>query len=239
MSDFRKPRIVGRVIKTLLLLFVLGVNALILWRVFFSTIPPASVDSMIPNETLSAAYSQHDGQLTARYQDQASVTRAEHNYGYFSVTQCVFIPEAKQVQIVVRYNNSTIRHLKEDYELAEMPQREETLFDVTLVKTVDLTPDVDTDNEDPEQLAFHRIFPSGEVIRDHTLLYTYCRYVFDNVSVEDDTLGVFADLYYVKDIHYESTPYGTLCLYDQNSAWLPYKLSKKDLQAMSQTFQED
>lgn len=188
---------------------------------------------MIAGERLSAAYAQYGDELQLLYQDQASITRAENNYGYFSVTQCVFIPEAGQVQIVVRYNNSTIRHLKEDYALEEMPSREDTLFDVTLVKTTDLTPDDPDDNLDPAKLSRERYSPSEGTVRATTALYTYCRYVFEGVCVDDLTVGVFADIYYVEDIDYDREAYGTLCLYDNLSEWLEYDLTKADRESLA------
>ena len=232
MPNFRTPRIIGRVIKTLFALFILAVNAILIWRVFFSASIPASVGTMLANDKLCAAYEQYGDELTLCYQEQATVTRAEHNYGYFSVTQCVFIPEAEQVQIVVRYNNSTLRHLAEDYGLAEIPSRDGTLFDVTLVKTTDLTPDDPDDNLDLANLSVERYAPSEGTVRDTTSLYTFYRYVFDNVSVDDVTVGVFADIYYVEDIDYESEAYGTLCLYDDLSEWKTYTLTAADRKAL-------
>ncbi len=233
MPNFRTPRLVGKVVKASFALFVLLVNVLILWRVFFSSATPKEIEHLLANDKLCAAYEQYGDELTLRYQEQATITRAEKNYGYFSVTQCVFIPEINQVQIVVRYNNSTIRHLAEDYALPSIPSREETLFDVTLVRTTDLTPEDSTDNTVPERLATKRYYPSEGTLRATTSLYTYYRYVFENVSVEDVTVGVFTDIYYIDDIDYENEAYGTLCLYDDASPWLDYRMTRADKQALT------
>ncbi|MBO7273261.1 MAG: hypothetical protein J6V22_00245, partial [Clostridia bacterium] len=61
-----------------------------------------------------------------------------------------------------------------------------------------------------------------------TSLYTYYRFVFDGVEVTPETLFVFADVYYEGDLNYDERPYGTLCLYDDESAWVSYKLSGKE-----------
>ncbi len=232
MPNFRKARIVGRIIRTLLVLIVVAINALLLWRVFVSTKPPREIAHLQANEALVSAYETHGASLTLRYQEQASITRAEGNYGYFSVTQCVFIPEAEQVQIILRYNNSTIRHLAEDYTLAEIPDRENHLFDVTLVKTTDLTPEDSSDNIKPEALSETRYAPNETYLRDTTSLYTYYRYTFDGISVDDLTVGVFVDVFYVDDIDYEQKAYGTLCIYDDGSEWLTYSLTSADKAAL-------
>lgn len=239
MPNFRKARIVGRVIKSIVVLLIFAINALLIWRVFFSTRLPASIAPLQANEALVSAYETHGDALTLRYQDQASITRAEDNYGYFSVTQCVFIPDAEQVQIIVRYNNSTIRHLAEDYDLPELPSRDEHLFDVTLVKTTDLTPTDKTDNTKLESLSLTRYAPNEGYLRDHTSLYTYYRYTFDNISVDDLTVGVFVDIYYAEDVDYDARAYGTLCIYDDGTKWSSYSLTSADQSALRAWRQPD
>lgn len=234
MPYFRKQRIAKYIVRSLFVLFVLFVNVLLIWRVFISTNMPKTVRTMTPNPTLSAAYAQYGDGLTLRYQNQEQVTSAKKNYGYFAVTQCVFIPEARQVQIVVRYNNSTLKHLALDYGLSEIPSKDSHLFDVTLVKTTDLTPDIaDDDLVDTTTFSTVRYQPSEAYVRDTTQLYTYYRYVFDNVELDELTIGVFADVYYVEDVDYEKPAYGTLCLYDNRSPWLTYKPTKDDRRAMA------
>ena len=127
--------------------------------------------------------------------------------------------------MVFRYNNSTLKHLAADYELGAIPDKSEVLFDVTLVTTTDLTPDNREDNADTAQLMMERYYPT-DFERTETSLYTYYRFVFDNVEIKPDMLYVFADIYYMGDLNYEERPYGTLCLYDDASEWVSYKLSR-------------
>ena len=163
---------------------------------------------------------------------QDTITTAEYNRGYFSITQYVFIPEARQVQLVFRYNNSTIKNLAKDYGLATVPDKSEELFDLTLVTTTDLTPDNRDDNTNDEALKMERYYPSAAT-RTETSLYTYYRIVFDNIEITPDTLWVFADIYYEGDLDYEERPYGTLCLYDDESPWVDYKLSRTERKMLS------
>lgn len=235
MSRTRMPRplaVTFWILRAVVLSLILAVAIILIWRIGSSGNPKA-VKYLSPNQTLREAYALHGDDLTLQYQKQASITRAKNNYGYFSVTQCVFIPEANQVQIVFRYNKSTLRHLADDYKLDSIPEKTGTWFDVTLVKTTDLTPNDKTDNLDETTLSTERFFPSGEPERAETGLYTFFRYTFDNVTIDDLTDGIYVDVYYNGDLDYEKKPYGTLCIYAYDSEWIPYKMTsaeKKRLQ---------
>lgn len=230
MKGYKTARRLGWLLKTVITLSVAATIGLLVWRIFFSTAIPNDVRYLQANDRLTAAYQAQDGNISFRYQNQASITRAEKNSGYFSVVDCVFIPEAEQVQLVFRYNNSTIQHLAADYALTEIPQKSEALFDVTIVRTTDLTPEDKSDNQDPSTLAIERIQPTSAV-RAETALYTYYRLIFDGVTVQDDTDGVLLDIYYLGDVDYSQQAYGTLCLCANGDKWLEKPLSSKDRQA--------
>ena len=236
-------RITGRIIKFLFFLIVFSVIAIILWRIFSSG-DPKSVDTITPNDKLCEAYEEHGDGLYMFRQEQRSITSAKDNYGYFSVTNCVFIPEANQIQIVVRYNNSTIRSLAEDKALPEVPLRDEELFDVSLSIATDKTPDNTDDNlgNDENGVRFTRVHPSS-VSSDTKNLYNYRRFVFDIDSadislselLEDGLmLAVYADIYYVGDVDYEKPAYGTLCLYDHLSENIEVEMRSRDRDALEE-----
>lgn len=225
-------RILGWILRTLGTLIVFGVAGVMVWRLASSG-DPSGVKSLLPNEPLCAAYETYGNDLILRYQDQYGITRAEHNAGYFSVTRYVFIPQADQVQLVFRYNNSTLLHLKEDYGLDSVPPKSGTYFDVTLVKTTDLTPDDKNDNLDPATLSMERVFPTGEPLRVQTGFYTYFRYTFDGVTVDDLTDGVYVDIYYTEDLDYSKDAYGTLCIYAYDSEWFSLSLSSAEKKALA------
>ncbi len=233
MARYRAPRLAGYVFRSLAALFVFSVCALLIWRVFFSTRIPERIDTMIPNPALAEAYGEKGEELTLQYQDLATITRSTDRMGYFSVVECVFIPEARQIQLVFRYNNSTIRHLQADYKLAELPKKADHLFDVTLVRTTDLTPSDRTDDLDGTTLSEERFFPSEQYrVREETALYTYYRYVFEDVTAEDVTDGIYVDIYYTNDITYTERSYGTLLIYAWDEEWIPYEVTKADWQAI-------
>ena len=237
MPNSRTPRIIGRIVKLCAVLLIFSVCGILIWRMVSSR-DPEEISTLIPNETLGAAYREEGTDLLLQYQYQTTITRAEYNSGYFSVTQYVFIPSANQIQLVFRYNNSTLLHLKEDYSLSGTPSKDGTYFDVTVTTSIDKTPDIREDNytEDgttPECLEIKRYYPTAALTkRTTTGLYTYYRYVFENVPMEKHTVGVFADFYYLGDLDYGKKPYGTLCLYDDEAKWVEQPLSKNDIAAL-------
>ena len=207
-------------VKVLFYLFVIIVNAIMLWRVLFSG-DPAKIQRLTVNDSLREAY--EDGQLLLETQEQRTLT----SNGLFAVRQCIFIPEANQIQIVVRYNNSTLRQLAQDYGLESVPEKTDELFDVSIVKTIDKTPMDITDNTDPEALSEERYHPTGEPETAYKRLYSYRRYVFENVSRED-AVGMFVDVYYKGDVNYEKDPYGALCIYEDGAPMEEVKLTGAD-----------
>lgn len=229
----RTTRIMGKLLRFLVLLLILAVTGVLGWRVCFSESYEITKGLSV-NEKLTQAYAQHGENLILQYQeDRATITKSEGSYGYFSVIEYVFIPQANQLQVVVRYNNSTLKHLAEDYGLPEVPDREGDHYDVSVVLTRDLTPGDSSDNHDSSTLVKERIHPTGEPIRESTALYNYRRYTFDNVTVTDATVGAFVDIYYNGDINYDADAYGTLLIYDNTAPWIAYELSDEEIERLN------
>ena len=234
-------RIAGNLIKFTAAAIIAGVIALLVWRIYTSG-TPSDLKAMIPNDRLATAYEDQGDDLYIFKQDHKSITTAKRNYGYFAITDYYIIPEANQIQLVFRYNNSTIRSLAEDYKLSQVPATDAELFDMTLVLQTDLTPDNDSDNagDVADTVDYERIFPVS-VERKQTNLYNYFRYVFvidgENGSLSDmlesgELLAVYADVYYNEDINYDSEAYGTLFLYDYKTDVVRQRLSGRDKRAI-------
>ena len=222
-------KIVGNVIKTILYSIIALIVAFFVWRIWFSTNIPNNVEQLVVTDSLIDAYNKSGGELYGFDQDQYTITRAKENYGYFSIEDFVIIPEARQVQIIFRYNNNTIEKIAEKYNLGEITDRSTELFEVTLVKTEDMTPDISTDNYDESKLIKTR-YHASQVIEAQTMLYNYRRIVFENVDIDENTFGLFADIYYVGAINnYEEKAEGTLCLYDYLMIKDDYEFESSDI----------
>lgn len=220
-------KIIGWIIKAILYMIIVFVFSLLIWRIWFSTRIPDKITDFTVTDSLKTAFAEAGNSaegLGMFNQSQASITRGEKNAGYFSVEDYVIIPGADQVQLIFRYNNSTLEHLAEDFGLDGVPDRTLELFDLTLVKTTDLTPDDKSDNTNRDSLRETR-YTASYTVSDTTLLYNYRRVVFEGVTLEEDDIGLFFDIYYAKKIDYSSLPYGALCLYDREMENEPYEIS--------------
>jgi len=192
---------------------IFGIIALVLWRVLFSGHVPKNMETLTVNDALYDAYVESGDELTMYTQTRAPVVMEGETAGYFWVCQTVFIPEANQVQVLIRYNNSTLKHIAQDFSLGEdeIPSREDTVVDVTLALAIDPDP-TNSSTADREILRIH---PSGEPTEDSTAMYNYRRYVFDNVDVDTAALiNISVDFYYIGNVKYDRTPYSSIVIYE-------------------------
>ncbi len=219
--------IVSFIFKTLCSLVILTVVGILAWR-FIASGNPDSMKRIVPNKALCQAYVEYED-ITVFTQDQDNITRGDRSYGYFSVTDAKFYEEAEQVQIIFRYNDSTLRHLCEDYGLDEAPAKESEVYDVTLTIAYDLTPENTEDNagNNPESVRFERIHASRS-LSDSKTLYNFRKFVFDGVKIDDSVLAVYVDVYYNQDINYDEEAYGTLIIYDYKTKKEYSSLSGQD-----------
>ncbi len=235
------PKIIKYTVKGIGLLLVFGTIFFFLWRVFSSG-NPKELERLTPNAPLRAAYQTAEAEnrelsVFTQYQEYYITSDREKNYGYFAITDAKFIEDADQIQVLFRYNNSTIRHLVEDYGLAETPDRKEDLYDVTLTVAYDLTPEVLTDNDgnDPACVRFERFYPTSSEA-DQKNLYNFRKLTFDGIDMSpanEPVLAVCVDIYYKGDIDYQKDAYGTLIIYDYASDRDPYELSRAEREALA------
>ena len=236
--------VIKTVFKTLITALILFVVSLLLWRIYDSYAIPSELTDLSVNNTVAEAYEQGGGELTLLTQGQNSTTRNPSNYGYFTVSRAVFIPEAKQLQLLVRYNDSTLKALKNDYSLDFDPDKELDWYDVSVVLSTDLTPDDDGDNlsANKESVLLSRIAPTEVVESEHIGRYSYRKLIFDGISLDTDTLAVYVDFYYKGDIAYNEadfdiytdTAYGTLCIYTFEDRSATESLSRAEKKAIEE-----
>lgn len=241
-------RLTGKIIKILFFTLIFSLIGILLWRMASSG-DPKSMKTITVNDSLYEAYEEKGKALSLFRQTQNKLTYADYNYGFFAVTDCIFIPDANQIQLVFRYNNAAVRDLMEKYDLESTPDPAVELYDVTLLLATDLTPENEADNKgnDPEAVAFTRLKPSS-ISKEQKTRYNYRRLVFDLNEVdlalpelcsEDGLLlAAYVDIYYVGDTDYEEKPYGSLCIYDYILPQKPAKLSGRDLKALA-AYRED
>lgn len=221
---------------------VILVFAIFIWRFVTGRVPEA-LEVLSPDVALAEAYEKQGEALVLYTQNQNSITRNEDSYGYFTACQTVFIPEANQVQLLIRYNDSTLEATERDYGLAEGSlDCDADWYDVTLVIARDLTPNDAEDNlgNDPASVSLSRLYPSEITESVHQGLYSYRRIIFNDVPQDALTLAVYADFYFNEDIAYldsdfdiyNDRAYGTLCLYAYADKNVALSLSDEDIKAI-------
>lgn len=234
-------KFIKRIFIVLFSLIIITVVAILIWRITSSN-DPKSMEALHANEELCAAYSEEGEDLYMFRQNQRTITSSDKNYGYFAITNYTIIPEADQIQVTVRYNNSTLRHTAEDFALDEVPSRDDEVYDVSLLFAIDLTPENKDDNLGNDESGVKFVRCHGKVVlSEQKNLYNFRQMVFQTDSEELDLselldsgllLAIYADFYYVDAIDYDAEPYGVLCLYDFMSENIKVELDKKDIKAL-------
>ena len=216
---------IGKILKLLFLLLIIATFAILIWRMNLSN-DPRQMKNLTPNDTLQNAYAENGGKLTAFTQKHITVTKDLNCYGYFAVGKIVFIPEANQVQVIFRYNNSTIKHLKEDYGVDPLPDRKEDIYDLSLVVSV-----FNSEAKDEKDVTKERISPTS-VETESNMLYNFRKFIFDGVRMDESVCNICLDVYYIGAIDYDATAYGTLLIYDYITPRDEYLLSRKEKKSL-------
>lgn len=199
-------KVIGKIIKYGFIALIVAVNAVILWRMFSSG-DPSSMKKLLWNENTAVAYEKSGSALEIIKQKEYKNLTADGKF-YFSNMR--YIPEAKQMQITVRYNRSTLEKLAADYSLSGIPEKDANVFEFTLI-----------DNNG------NRYYSSAETY-DTKTVYIYRRYIFDGVEL-DGVESINLNVYYNENIEYDNAPYGELLVYHKDIPTERYKLGSADI----------
>lgn len=238
-------RILGKCIKYTAIGLIIFINAILLWRVFFSTNEPSAIKTVAGNEALASAYegfqANSDPEKKSfalyqagkdnigtnekwRYPSDPPVGELKNNdFAQFFLTDVVFFPYADQAQIVLRYNKSALEILAKDYDLSATPSRDAEVFDITLV--VYYRPTADS------EIRSLRITPRL-CASDTTALYSFMQYSFEGMPDFESITDMNVEIYYKDAADYTALPYSVIDIYDLALGTRPYSLDKKDIAAI-------
>lgn len=170
-------KIVGRILKYTALLLVFGIIALLLGRIILAEYYPKSMKELAITDSIRARV-QEDGSLTVHTQDlRASYDNP--NFALFMANHLYYIPELGELQITLRYNNSTLREMQAHFGLKEVPEASLDLFSFSVV---DHTA-VDENGKEVED-GGNRVYPSS-ISTESKFMYQYIKLTFTGISFED------------------------------------------------------
>ena len=168
----------GKWFKRIIKIIVIVLCLLMVWRVWLLTDDSVFSD-LVPTADTAALY-KADGELTVLTND---IVHEMSVGGYFSAYGFYYIPETRELQITVRYNNNSV----------------ESLGDICFYAyTVDTSgePSVAVTDEDGNSVAgvrLHEGYPIGDIIEPEIyghkekLLYGYDKLIFRGVSIDENT----------------------------------------------------
>ncbi len=227
-------------IKLLFVALVLFVYGFLMFRMCSLDSLPNELDDLVITEGMKNAYAQGGGDNFI-YQRKNLFNTDDKTYGLFAVPSYVIVKGADEIQVVFRYNVSTLEKVAEELELPSVPDRNtEGLFDLTLTlkHSVDDIVEVEegqetVDYDQPENHYMTLIKPD-RVEHFKEGKHNYVRCIFKSVGFdENDTLGIFLNVYYRDNVNYEELPLGTVRLYHYTTTNKIYPLTKNDREALS------
>lgn len=244
VAPFPLPlRILGYTIKYAFWAFVVTVIGLLFWRMF-STGIPKDMKTLWADAQLREAYAAYladtneekapfaiqqayfmERNITVAAEDEE--TGQKDNYGYFAMVDQAIFPTAGQVQVIFRYNFSTLEHLNQDYNLGFSPDKDEDWYVVKVRAMVYNNTDTKNVEDVHEAVADTETIDSGK-----KNVYCYRQLSAAGLPEFSSIQSIWVDVYYKNDVETAAVPYGSVQIYDDRSSNDAYKLDKNDKKAL-------
>ena len=141
---------------------------------------------------LDAAYS--DGIPPEAFTQDPVTPYDDKNKAHFFYRFFVAIPDAKQIQLTLRYNDSTLEDIKTDMKLDTLPAGDDARFSFYL------------------RDASGKVYAHTHATYSHFMIYNYRRVVFDNVDTSVSGM-LYLDVYFGDADPETDVPYGSMLVY--------------------------
>ena len=227
MDDNQKSNklTVGRILKYLVILVILAIYGGFMFRICTMD-DPAAMTKYVWTESMVRLYNKNpDGFKVKKVNEDTLSYQYITPDGKFAVNN-ILITETgggkAQIQFTLRYNNSTIKYLKEDYGLTDDPVGEPFVYIISD--------------------SYGNIYRNYQYTTDAKTVYNYRHIIFDDVDITGftnltETYYLFLDIHYIENVNLNGTPYGILplykCEYDTTGRYVGYVTDsyniKKDL----------
>lgn len=187
---------VKRTLKFACLAVIFGIIGFLLVRIIVAEYYPSVMKSLYPTEALRQAW-EEDPALQVRRQD-LRISYDNAKFAHFMAAYQYYSPEAKELQIALRYNNSTLREMERDFSLpADSLTADPALFDITLV------------DEYGNRARGTCVAAEGH------FMYQYMKVVFSDVSFSAEPGWLRVEIYYHDAVDYEKEAYAMIPLYEK------------------------
>ncbi|MBR6558367.1 MAG: hypothetical protein IKT70_05085 [Clostridia bacterium] len=203
-------KIVFKFLKYAFIALIIAVFVLFFFRCSMMDDPDV-MTQILPSEAMKEVYRQN-GDIEAFTQLMVEGTITQD--GRFYTTGLIIVPETNELIITVRYNDSTLKALGEEYELSEVFPGEE-YFEYYLL-------DSEGNKYSPDETVTHRKWR-----------YSYRRMRFSGVDIEKYT-DLAVCMRYLGEDDPEAKPFGSVFAYHVDWSRKDYKLTSTDKALLSE-----
>lgn len=216
MKMFRKMMVLCL---TICLCLVFGAVA---FRIYIADHYPKDTVRMVFTDSLTEYYYAADGNIIAETQN-IRFPYDSADEGNFFASGLIVVKEAGNLQVTMRYNESSLPKVAAFYKLSETPAPQDGLFRYILTASYNTT----------AETADFRTYEPSYLSEDSAYMYRYGKLVFDDVDFEGAS-WMRIDIYFGE----EEKPFGRICVYESQTSdgenivsvpLSPYKIDKEDL----------
>ncbi len=196
---------VSKILKIVWKLFWVGLMVLVIgmlaFRFYTLNHYPAFAKGIVATHTLKEGYK--DGEISAITWKMPMELDEE---GYFFAYEPIYLEDEKTFIITIRYNDALLEELKSDKDGEDLLLYPSLSYE-------------ETERKLPLTYTYGHAYG----------LYSYRRYVFENVELSDYE-HIYLNVHLDED--YESSPFVIIDIYDSVAPTEEYKLTKKDIKAL-------
>lgn len=214
----------GKILKYIFFAFLVCFVIALSIRLYTSSYYPSDMKKIYFNDTLTEHYFSTDNfeaytqELGYHYDDP------DYEDNYFFADHLIYIPEAKQLQVTLRYNDSALPKLATKYGLEQIPEASPDLFLFTLST---LCEEID---ENGEKKTVTRRYDCSYLYTDEKFMYNYIKLVFDGVEFDEETAWLRVDTYFAgHETPDEDEPLAKNLVWQQIRPSKKYKLAKSEV----------
>ncbi len=157
---------------------------------------PGAIKGFVWNQTALDAYNASPESFAVENQEISSFYNSDGlTDGLFRINEAKYVKSIGQLQVAVRYNNSTLKTVAAEYGLESLPSGENFIYILT-----------DANGNEYTDYSFKALSKN---------VYNYRQLIFDGVDYESaGTLTV--EMYYVGDVDKTKGPIASILIYDED-----------------------